>query len=127
MTEIIKKSAFYIKMLLIVGLLSQIDMSFALDVKVWSDPADLKSWDWNFVTTIELTIAWLIWFLYLVAIIFGLYAWFTILTAAWDEEKVKKWKTTMINVFIWLVVIFFSSVLINWVIDVFATWTPANI
>jgi hypothetical protein len=35
--------------------------------------------------------------LYFVAVVFALYGGFQILTAAGDEEKVKKGKTTLIN------------------------------
>ena len=92
-------------------------------VNKWSTAVNLSNTqDGDFVATIELMVWYIVWLLYLIAIIFGLYAWFQILTAWWDEEKVKKWKTTMINVAIWLIVIFLSSSIINWLITQLSGW-----
>ncbi len=55
-------------------------------------------------------------FLYLIAVVYGLWWGFNILTAAWDEEKVKKWKTIIIHAIIWLVVIWLVWSIINWVV-----------
>lgn len=71
----------------------------------------------DLIDIIENIVIYLVGFLYLVAITLGLYAWFIILTSWWEEEKVKKWKNMLVYVIIWLIVIFFSSVLINWIID----------
>jgi len=58
----------------------------------------------------------IMWFLYLIAIALALYWWFMILTASWDEEKVKKWKTILIQAWVWLVVIFLAWSIITWVL-----------
>jgi len=50
---------------------------------------------------IENWVEYIIWFLYLVAFIMMVYWAFNILTAAWDEEKVKKWKTILIQAVAW--------------------------
>ena len=100
----------------------------ALSVKGTKNPTTLENTGGgDFVSTIESIVWYIIWLLYLVAVIFGLYAWFQILTAWWDEEKVKKWKTTMINVAIWLIVIFLSSSIINWLIENLAGWVLVNV
>lgn len=122
MTEIIKKSAFFLKMLVVAWLLSQIDMSHALiDFQV----ANENTWiQWSAKTIdqiIQDIIAWIMGFLYVLAVLFGIYGWILILTAAGDEEKVKKWKTVIINVIIWLIVIFLVSTIINWIISLFAS------
>jgi len=75
---------------------------------VWSDQsADIVIQSW--VATITT-------FLYIIAVIVILWAWFMILTAAWDEEKTKKGKTIIIQAVIWLLVIFIASSIVNFVI-----------
>jgi hypothetical protein len=41
---------------------------------------------------------------------------FNILTAAWDEEKVKKGKTILMQAVAWLIVVFLANSIIMWVI-----------
>jgi type IV secretory pathway VirB2 component (pilin) len=81
----------------------------------------VTSWDngtWSsFITTLDNILGYLIGLLYFVAVVFALYGGFQILTAAWDEEKVKKGKTTLINAVIGLVVIFLASIIVRWVIS----------
>jgi hypothetical protein len=48
--------------------------------------------------------------------LYWLYGGFNILTAAWEEEKVKNWKKIIINALIWLVVIFLVSTLVEFLI-----------
>ncbi len=94
----------------------------AVDVK-WT--LGQTAWDHgtggDFIWTLDNMLGFLIWLLYFIAIIFALYGWFQILTAAWDEEKVKKWKNTLIHAVIWLVVIFLASIIVNWIIWLSAT------
>jgi len=61
--------------------------------------------------------AYLVWFLYLVAIIMMIYGGFNILTAAWDEEKVKKGKTILMQAVGWLIVVFIANSVITWLIN----------
>ena len=79
----------------------------------------------DFIGTLDTMLGYIIGLLYFIAIVFALYGWFQILTAAWDEEKVKKGKTTLINATIWLIVIFLASIIINWVISLMTgtVWT----
>lgn len=56
-------------------------------------------------------------FLYLVAVAYALWGGFNILTAGWDEEKVKKWKTILIQWAIGLVVIWIAWALVQWVLS----------
>jgi hypothetical protein len=53
-------------------------------------------------------------FLYLVAVVFAIWGGFNILTAAGDEEKVKKGKTVIIQALIWIVVIFLAGTVVEW-------------
>ncbi len=56
-------------------------------------------------------------YLSVLAVIYGLWWGFHILTAAWDEDKVKKWKTIIVHTVIWLVVIWLVGSIIKWVIS----------
>jgi len=55
-------------------------------------------------------------FLALIWVLIFIYAWFQYLTAAWDDEKVKKAKTMIIQAIIWLAIIFSAYSIINLVI-----------
>lgn len=57
-------------------------------------------------------------FLAIVAVLFGIYGGFLILTAAWDEEKVKKGKTILVQAILGLVVIWIASSVITWIVGV---------
>lgn len=65
---------------------------------------------------IEGWVQYLVWFLYLVAFIMMVYWAFNILTAAWDEEKVKKWKTILIQAVAWMIVVFIANSIIQWLL-----------
>ena len=56
-------------------------------------------------------------FLYLIAVIYAIWGGFNILTAGGDEEKVKKWKTILIQAILGLIVIFLAASIITWVIE----------
>lgn len=55
-------------------------------------------------------------FLYIVAVVYGLWGGFNILTAAGDEDKVKKGRTIIIQALIGLIVIFLASSIVNWLV-----------
>lgn len=86
------------------------------DIDVWtvSNQGLVESWEvddvvqWYIVNAMS--------FLYLVAVVYGLWGGFNILTAGGDEEKVKKWKTVLIQTGIWLVVIFLAGTIVEWLI-----------
>lgn len=75
----------------------------------------------NLVGTVEAFLAYIVWLLYLIAVVFGLYGGFQILTAWGDDGKVKAWKTTLINAALWLAAIFLASTIVNWVISLFSS------
>lgn len=58
-------------------------------------------------------------FLAIVAVAIMLWGGFNILTAAWDEEKVKKGKTILIQAGLGLVVIFLANSIIQWLLGIF--------
>ena len=67
-------------------------------------------------------VAWILKFLFIIGVIIFIVAWLMIMTAGWDDDKVKKGKTWMINAIIWLFVIFIAHSVVKWVIDFMATW-----
>ncbi len=67
--------------------------------------------------TIRAFLTYILGFLGLIAVIFAIYGGFQILTAGWDEEKVKKGKTTLINALLWIFVILISWSLVSWLIS----------
>ena len=57
-------------------------------------------------------------FISIVAVIYIIYAWFSLLTSAWDEEKQKKTKNIIVFVIIWIIVIWLASPILVWLINV---------
>lgn len=55
-------------------------------------------------------------FLGIIAVIYGLYGGFLMLTAGGEDDKVKKGKTILIQVGIGLVVIFLANSIVQWVL-----------
>lgn len=107
----------FIKILILWILLFSLNQTFAMDF--WLNKVDqsLQGWTWDFVQVITNIIAYLLWLIYLIAIVLWIYAWFQILTSWWDDWKVKKWKQTLIYVVVWLAVLLLSSVIVNWTIN----------
>lgn len=70
---------------------------------------------------IQEVIIFLIGFISLIAVIYIIYAWFNIMIGSWDEEKIKKSKSTIFYVIIGLLVIYFAYTIVAFVFDVFDT------
>ncbi len=62
--------------------------------------------------------AYLLWFISIIAVLYIIYAWFRILTGAWEEENLKNQKKTVIYVIIWMAVIWLAYPIVQFVIDV---------
>lgn len=56
-------------------------------------------------------------FISIIAVIYIIYAWFWLLTSAWDEEKQKKTKTIIVSVLIWIVVMWMASPILVWLLE----------
>lgn len=56
-------------------------------------------------------IQYLTWFISIITLLLIVYAWFMILTSSWDDAKVKKWKSVIKYIVMWMILIA-SSVLI---------------
>ena len=83
---------------------------------------------WNdLVWTIDNILWYVISLVYFIAIIFAIYSGFVILTSAWDEEKVKKWKKTFLFVLAWLILILLASQIVRWVSSILNTESSTNV
>lgn len=78
--------------------------------------------DWTADVVIQTWLQNLLTFLYLVAVLLGIWWGFNILTAAWDEEKVKKGKTILLQAIAWVVVIFLAWSIIDWLLTFIVGW-----
>lgn len=91
----------------------------------WLGASDFyKSNDGSRVTTStqsfdQVIVTWIWWisgFLYLAAVIMGLWGAYNILTAGGDEEKVKKGKDIIIRAVLWIIAVFSVSIIMNFAI-----------
>jgi hypothetical protein len=57
----------------------------------------------------------------ILAVFYLVWGWFNMLTAWGDEEKVKKWKTVIIQAAIWIVIITLAYSVVSWLTTVL-TW-----
>ena len=101
----------------------------------WTD-CSLSGWIqqvWTNLNWIETTrtfsqyiqdiVAYLIGFLFFIALIYVLYAWFKILVSSWEEEEIKKSKSIISYVIIWIVIIFLAYSIVNFIMkDVLTAW-----
>jgi len=78
---------------------------------------------WTASAYIQKIVVYILTFLKLLAVLLIIYAWFNMLTAAWDEEKAKKSKTIIVFAIIWLLIIFLAWPITNFVIDILS-WNP---
>lgn len=88
----------------------------------WADRAN-ENWSEELLDIIKRVINRILWLLSLLALILCLRWWFQMLTAWWDDAKVKKWVKVLKNAAIWLAVIWFSRIAVSFVfriIDKFA-------
>lgn len=82
-------------------------------VGVWSQDATWQ--EPRALTIIRTTINRVLSILWVIALILCLYWWFQMLTAAWDDGKVKTWTKILKNAAIWLVVIWLSRILVRFI------------
>ncbi|MBC7503566.1 hypothetical protein H7169_01215 [Candidatus Gracilibacteria bacterium] len=76
--------------------------------------------DQSIETSIQVLIDRAMMFLALLAVIYGIWGGFQILTAGGDEEKVKKGRTIIIQVVIGIIVIVLAGSVVKWVINLVA-------
>jgi hypothetical protein len=61
-------------------------------------------------------IDWMNWFVWIVVILMIIYAWFLTITSAWDEDKLKKAKASIIYIAIWLFILFTNYLILTFFI-----------
>ena len=79
-----------------------------------------KGKDDALVNVIKWWVNWVLWILALIALIILMYGWFLMVTAAWDDEKYKKWWTILKHAAIWLILIgvaWFIISIIFWLVN----------
>ncbi len=67
--------------------------------------------------SIQIYVEYILGFLYIVAVVIWIFGWFTILTAAWDDEKVKKGRDYIIYMVLGLILIFIAWSIVQLVIE----------
>jgi len=95
----------------------------APETTFWTEKARTTGWkleDQTLWEALQTYVNFIMTFLYLIAVFFALWGWFLILTAAWDDEKVSKWKTILIQWGIWLLVIFLAWSIVKWILSILA-------
>lgn len=70
----------------------------------------------NLSSTIMQIINWANWFIWIITVLLIIYAWFNILFSAWDEEKIKKGKSTILYIAIWLLLLSVNYLLLTFFI-----------
>lgn len=64
-------------------------------------------------------ISYILWFVAAIAVASIIYWWFLMVTSGWDDEKSWKWKSIVLNIIIWSVIIFISYSLVSLIINSF--------
>ena len=77
---------------------------------IWDNNADSLVW------TIMQIINWANWFICIITILLILYAWFNVLFSAWDEEKIKKAKSTILYIAIGILLLVINYLLLTFFI-----------
>lgn len=106
------KNTFYTSTAIVLTGLNYVN---AIDFGKWDDrlawdkdPLDVVLKDWlTYLTSL----------LYIIVIVMMIYWGFNIITAGWAEDKVKKWKTILMQAAWWLVVVFLANSLVTWLIS----------
>lgn len=111
----ILKNTFYTSTAILLTNLNKVNAE--LDIDRTPVNSNLKWTDTDLVTVIQNWLGYLTWLLYLVVIIMMIYWGFNIITAGWADDKVKKWKTILMQAAGWLIVVFLANSLITWLIN----------
>ncbi len=108
--------------------------SAEVKIDCWEQGCNLSSWvdivKWT-VTGIEterplseyiqdITV-YILSFLTIVSVIYIIYAWFRILISVWDDEVIKKQKSTILYVVVWLAVIWLAYPILVFVLGVLSS------
>jgi hypothetical protein len=56
-------------------------------------------------------------FIWLIVVILIIYAWFMVLTSVWDEEKLKKAKSIIMYIAIWLFILVANYLILTFILS----------
>jgi len=79
--------------------------------------------DRTFSEYIQSVVIYLLSFISFIAVVYIIYAWFRILVWAWEEEVLKKQKSTILYVIIWMAVIWLAYPIVIFIINAL-NWNP---
>lgn len=82
----------------------------------WTSSIEKESWFSSLIDLFMSFINWITWFVAIVTLIMIMYAWVNIIFANWDDEKIKKWRTTIIYAFIWIFILTISYLILTFFI-----------
>jgi hypothetical protein len=72
----------------------------------------------TFSAYVQDVVIYMLSFVSIIAVVYIIYAWFRILTWAWEEEVLKKQKWIILYVIIWMVIIWLSYPIINFIVGI---------
>lgn len=106
-------SCFYVVSAMVLGSSNALAIDFGKN-----NVSDSIKWDSNSAdVTIQTLITRLLVFIGILAVVYGIYGWFLIMNAWGDDAKVKKGKTIIIQVIIWIVVIFLANSIVQFLLS----------
>lgn len=80
----------------------------------------------NLSTFIQNIVAYLLTFISIIAVIYIIYAWFSILISGWSDDVQKKQKKTIISIVIWIIIIRLSYTIVTFIIWIAQHWSTTN-
>lgn len=75
--------------------------------------------EWTAVDYVQWVVSYILTFLFAITVILIMWAWFMILTAAGDSDKIDKAKKIITNCIIGLMVIFLAYAITSFIVDIF--------
>jgi hypothetical protein len=107
------------------------DWTAKVNVDCWEEECDINWWinivkdsvNWieterTFSEYVQDIVAYVLGFITIIAVIYIIYAWFRILTGGWNEETLKKQKSTILYVAIWIAVIWLAYPIVTFLMSV---------
>ncbi len=85
------------------------------EVRAWVIDMETNRWFSDYIQDIAI---YVLSFISIIAVIYLMYAGFIVLTSAWDEEKLKKTKSIIIYVIIWIIIIWLAWPILSWLLGV---------
>ena len=104
-----------------------------VNINCWGKDCNIQTWieevKWtvNWIETerwlaeyIQDIVLYILSFVSIIAVIYIIYSWFRILTWGWDEENLKKQKTNILHVILWMIIIWLAypiTIFIIWIFN----------